>query len=225
VKKRSQQARIKAPGLFSRVASAVCGKTQRLIQPDEALPLVVATYPRQSRWFANELSDTLNITFPSLPRRITDGYRDALSRVPSVVVADLRAINPCTCLGHHHPAAIHSRLTRSLEADTGGNVGEIDLAVESIRKWNPLPLAGLAASCNDDGPEMFESIRFRAALLAVFLHELEHVAYPERPEEEIRSRSNGFFVDTVSELLGAEFSLASTSPRPTSAQHGQLAHA
>ena len=225
MKRRSQQARIKSPGLFSRVASSVCGKAQRLIRSDEALPLVVATYPRQSKWFASELSDTLNITFPSLPRRITDGYRDALSRVPSVVVADLRAINPCTCLGHHHPAAIHSQLTRSLEADTGGHVGEIDLAVESIRKWNPLPLAGLAAACSDGGPETFESIRFRAALLAVFLHELEHVAYPERVEEEIRSRSNGFFANTVSELLGAEFSLTSSALSPTSAQQGQLAHA
>jgi hypothetical protein len=115
-------------------------------------------------------------------------------------------------------------LTRALQADTGGRIGEIDLAVGAIREWNPLPLAGLAAACNDDGPESFEEIRFHVALLAVFLHELEHVAYPERPEAEVRVRSNCFFVDAVGELLGVEFGLASGIPGPLTVEHRHLAH-
>lgn len=223
MKKRLQKPRANGPRVWRRLASAVCGKAQRLIHAGDALPFVVATYPRQSSWFAVELSDALRLTFPALPSRITDSYGDALSRVPSVVVADLREANSCTCLGHHHPSLIHSRLTRSLQADTGGSVGEIDLAVGSIRTWNPLPLAGLAAACKDDGPQVFEDIRFHAALLAVFLHELEHVAYPERAEAEIRTRSNQFFVDAVSELLGFEFSIAAELPETV--DHAHVAHA
>lgn len=225
MRNRSQKPRVKPPGVFSRLASAVCGRTQRLIQAGDALPLVVATYPRQNSWFASELSDALRLTFPALPNRITNSYEDALAQVPSVVVADLRSSNSCTCLGHHHPTVIHSRLTRALQADTGGRIGEIDLAVGAIRKWNPLPLAGLAAACSDDGPEYFEEIRFHAALLAVFLHELEHVAYPDRSETEVRMRSNRFFVDAVGELLGIEFGLGSGMPGPLTVEHRHLAHA
>ena len=75
--------------------------------------------------------------------------------------------------------------------------------------WSCLPRAGLAAACNGSLRDSCEEVRFRAALLAVFLHELEHVAYPERPEEDIRRRSNRFFVDAVGELLGVQFGLAS----------------
>jgi len=190
------------------MVGAVCGRAQRLITAGPSLPLVLATYPRQNSWLAVELSSVLRFTFPALTEEVKRSYRDALARVPTVIVAELRLANVCSCLGHHHPEVTHSLLTKSLQADTGGTVGEIDLAVGSIREWNPLPLAGLAAACNESSRDSFEEARFHAALLAVFLHELEHVAYPERPEAEIRRRSNRFFVDAVGELLGVQFGLA-----------------
>ena len=202
------------PGLLSRMVGAVCGRAQHLITAGPSLPLVLATYPRQNSWLAAELSNSLRMTFPALTEDVKRGYRDALARVPSVIVAELRLANVCSCLGHHHPEVIHSPLTRSLQADTGGTIGEIDLAVGSIRDWNPLPLAGLAAACNESLRDSFEEVRFHAALLAVFLHELEHLAYPERPEDEIRRRSNRFFVDSVGELLGIQFGLASDQSPP-----------
>ena len=209
MRRRAQRRRVRMPGLFSRLLGAVCGRTQRLITAGPSLPLVLATYPRQNSWLAAELSNSLRFTVPALTNEVTQGYRDALSRAPSVIVAELRLANVCSCLGHHHPEVNHSQLTKSLQADTGCAIGEIDLAVGSIREWNPLPLAGLAAACNGSLRDSFEEVRFRAALLAVFLHELEHVAYPERPEEDIRRRSNRFFVDAVGELLGVQFGLAS----------------
>lgn len=205
---RSQRRGVRAPGLLSRMLGSVCGRAQQVITAGPSLPLVLATYPRQSRWLAVELSNSLRFTFPALTEDVKQGYRDALARVPSVIVAELRLANVCSCLGHHHPEAIHSPLTKSLQADTGGVIGEIDLAVGSIREWNPLPLAGLAASCNESSRDSFQDIRFHAALLAVFLHELEHMAYPDRPENEIRGRSNRFFADAVGELLGVQFGLA-----------------
>ena len=183
MKRRSQRRRVQTPGLLSRMVGAVCGRAQRLITAGPSLPLVLATYPRQNSWLAVEFSNSLRFTFPALTEDVKRDYRDALARVPTVIVAELRLANVCSCLGHHHPAVTHSPLTRSLQADTGGAIGEIDLAVGSIREWNPLPLAGLAAACNESLRDSFEEVRFHAALLAVFLHELEHVAYPERPED------------------------------------------
>lgn len=212
MRSRSRRRGVPTPGLLSRMLGAVCGRAQEVIAAGPSLPLVLATYPRQSRWLAAELSSALRFTFPALPEDVKRGYRDALARVPSLIVAELRLANVCSCLGHHHPEAAHGPLTKSLQADTGGAIGEIDLAVGSIREWNPLPLAGLAALCNESSRDSFQEIRFHAALLAVFLHELEHMAYPDRPEDEIRGRSNRFFVDAVGELLGIQFGLAPDNP-------------
>jgi hypothetical protein len=209
MRRRSQRQQARMPGLLSRLVGAVCGRTQRLITAGPSLPLVVATYPRQNGWLAAELSNSLRFTFPALTEDVKKDYCDALARGPAVVVAELRLANVCRCLGHHHPEVLHSPLTKSLQADTGGSIGEIDLAVGSIRKWNPLPLASLAAACNESLRDSFEEVRFHAALLAVFLHELEHMVYPDRAEDEIRSRSNRFYVDAVGELLGIQFGLAS----------------
>jgi hypothetical protein len=209
MRRRSQRRQVQTPGLISRMVGAMCGRAQRLIAAGPSLPLVLATYPRQNGWLAAELSNSLRFTFPALTAAVKGDYGDALARVPSVIVAELRLANACSCLGHHHPELTHSPLTKSLQADTGGAIGEIDLAVGTIRQWNPLPLAGLAAACNESLRDSFEEVRFHAALLAVFLHELEHVAYPERSEDEIRRRSNRFFVDAVGELLGVQFGLTS----------------
>ena len=214
MRRRLQRRRVRMPGLLSRLAGALYGRAQHLITAGPLLPLVLATYPRQSRWLAIELSNSLRITFPALTEEVKQGYFDALARVPSVIVAELRLENVCSCLGHHHPEVIHSPLTRSLQADTGGTIGEIDLAVGSIREWNPLPLAGLAVACNDRLRDSFEEVRFHAALLSVFLHEMEHAAYPERPENEIRQRSNLFFANAVGELLGIQFGLAAEQSTP-----------
>ena len=209
MRRKAQRRRVRMPGLLSRMMGAVCGRAQRLIAAGPSLPLVLAIYPRQNSWLAVELSNSLRFTFPALTEEVKRGYGDALSRAPSIIVAELRLANACSCLGHHHPEVTHSPLTKSLQADSGRAIGEIDLAVGSIREWNPLPLAGLAAACNEGLHDSFEEVRFHAALLAVFLHELEHVAYPERPEEEIRRRSNRFFADAVGDLLGVQFGLAS----------------
>ena len=162
-------------GLLAGFAERIVGKGEALIAAGDSLPLVVASYPRGRSWFAASLGDVLRFTFPSLPAALRSAYADVLAKLPPVVVADLRRRNVCTCLGHHHPQSAHSLLARRIAADTGGGIGEIDLAVEAIRAWNPLPLAGLAAACNEDVARLSEDVRFRAALLSVFLHELEHV--------------------------------------------------
>ncbi len=197
-------------GLLAEVIDRLRGRDQLLIQAGGELPLVVASYPRGNYGFAASLQSALGPTFRSISPDTREAYRDVLARVPSLVVVVLRARNRCTCLGHHHFPGTEGRLARRLSADVGRQVGEIDLAVEAIRRWEPLPLSGLAVA---EGWELaahpsraeLEYERFHTALLSIFLHELEHLAYPDRPEAEIRLRSNEFYLAAVREFVAAEF--------------------
>ena len=202
--------RIHPRSLIAEVIDRLRGSDQLLIQVGNDLPLLVASYPRGSYSFATCLQSAVGPTFRSIGAEIRSSYRDVLANVPSMVVVVLRSRNRCTCLGHHHVPGTESRLARRLSSDTGRRVGEIDLAVEAIRRWEPLPLSGLAVA---EGWEVathpqraeLEYHRFHAALLAVFLHELDHLAYPSRPETEIRHRSNAFYLAAVQEFVAQEF--------------------
>ena len=128
----------------------------------------------------------------------------------TLLVAVLRGTNACGCLGHHHPAGAEGRLARRLASDTGHDVGEIDLAIEAIRKWEPLPLAAIEAQearrdLGDSSLTEFGYFRFHAAVLSIFLHELEHLAFPSRPESVIRQRSNEFYLAAVQDFAAREF--------------------
>lgn len=210
---RHRRRRTHATGLFSQLIGRVVGKGQALISAGDDLPLVLARYPRGRARLADSLREAVASTFPSLPAALRSVYRDALALATPVVIADLRRRNVCDCLGHHHPPASHSGFARAFAAETGRKVGEIDLAIDSIRDWKPLPLSGLAAEawvpeCDRVSKAEFAQARFHAALLAVFLHELEHLAFPERPERQVRERSNQFYVDALRAQLSRDFGLS-----------------
>lgn len=201
-----------AAGLFGQLLARVLGQGQALISAGDDIPVVVARYPRGRGRLAESLREAVTRTFPALPGSIRLLYRETLSRATPIVIADLRRRNVCDCLGHHHPPAAHSNFARAFAAETGRRVGEIDLAIDSIRDWKPLPLSGLAAeawvpACDPVSRSEFAQARFDAALLAVFLHELEHLAFPERPEQQVRERSNRFYVDALRAQLSRDFGL------------------
>lgn len=203
--------RVRPKALAVELAERLLGRGERLIRTGEEMPLVVAGYPRGSARLAAALSESLRFTLPSLPQPVRDSYRSVLAELPSVIVADLRKHNTCSCLGHHHQSATLAS-TRQLSSDTGASVGEIDLAVEAIRAWEPLPLATLAVPASDRKTRTrLADLRFHVGLLSVFLHELEHVAFPERAESEIRARSDDFYRRALraqlNSELGAEFGL------------------
>jgi hypothetical protein len=207
--------RIHPRGLLLQFYDHLRGHDQLLIQAGQELPLVVASYPKGRTWLATSLQSALCSIFRSLPSEQRSAYRDVLDTVPSLVVAELRRANACRCLGHHHPPGTESRLARRLSADTGLRVGEIDLAVQSIRVWQPLPLAALAAAvaASEHSPRAetdaeIEYRRFHTALLAVFLHELEHLAFPERPEQAVRRRSDEFYGSAMREYVREEYGVA-----------------
>jgi hypothetical protein len=209
---RRRRNRAHTDGLLSQLVGRVLGKSEALIPAGDELPLVLARYPRGRAKLAESLRDAVKQTFPALPGSIRSLYQETLARATPVVVADLRRRNPCTCLGHHHPPSSQSGFARALAAETGRPVGEIDLAVDAIRSWEPLPLSGLAVEawvpeCDPDSKSELAQARFHSALLAVFLHELEHLAFPERSEQQVRERSNRFYVNALRAQLSRGFGL------------------
>lgn len=174
------------------------GREQLLVRGPADWPLLLLSYPAKHSNIGEEVQQAWLHTLPALHSPAAVSYRQMLPRLPSMVVVILRPLNPCTCLGHHHPRGTESRLARRLAGDMGGDVGEIDLAWEAIRTWRPQPLSSLAAG------DAFETLHFRVALLAVLLHELEHLAYPDHNEKTVRRTSDGFYAAVMDELLSQD---------------------
>ena len=193
--------KIHVPGLFERVVDRIRGREQRMVRGTLPGPLLLVTHPRGRGEAAEELEAAYSHLLPSLPLPIRSRYEAMLTKLPAMVVVLLRPENPCGCLGHHHVKGTESRLTRRLRADMGDAIGEIDLAWESIRNWQPLPLSSMAA---ESVGEKLGEIHMQAALLAVLLHELEHLAYPDHAEREVRTTSNDFYSAVMDELVRQE---------------------
>lgn len=200
-RRRASRRVVHPPGLLQRLMEAIRGREQLLVRPGQGFPLLLITYPRGKQWVAELLETAYAHTLPALPAELTAPYAQRFQSLPALVVVLLRPKNPCGCLGHFHPPGTESRLSRRLSGDLGHPVAEIDLAYESIRAWEPMPLSSLAASHMG---EALARMRFEAAILAVLLHELHHLAAPDEPEREIRPLSNHFYTGVVQEFVKRE---------------------
>ena len=213
--RRAAPKRLHPPGLLERLLDRVRGRTQRLIRAGDDMPLLLLSFPSNADSAGDEIEAAYSHALRSLNPETRNPYAALFAALPALVVVILRPRNVCGCLGHHHPRGTESRLTRRLAADIGRPVGEIDLAYEGIREWRPQPLSRLAAG---EAGGRFEALHFQAAVLAVLLHELEHLGFPERSEQEIRNRSNAFYAAAMDELLrgetGAGYGMASPPARP-----------
>lgn len=184
-----------------------------MVRGAETLPLLLLSFPKGGQTAAREVAAAYAHTLAGLKPEILAPYLTVFRSLPVMVVVLLRPNNLCGCLGHHHPRGTESRFTRRLAADLGHPIAEIDLAYEGIRKWQPEPLSSLAAG--ELGSRLRE-LHFQAAVLAVLLHEMEHLAFPQKSEQEIRLRSNELYATVMRELVaeesGAAYGMA--SPRP-----------
>jgi len=203
------------PGILQRVMERIRGREQLLVRPGQGLPLLLITYPRGKQFVAREVEAAFAHTLPRLPKTLLAPYTPTLAALPVLVVVILRPLNTCGCLGHYHPRGTESRLARRLAADLGSDVGEIDLAYEEIRKWKPQPISSLAVG--NLGRRLAE-MHFEAALLAVLLHELEHLAFPNKKESDIRTASNELYSGLMRELVrresGQGYGMSSSPPAP-----------
>ena len=192
-------------GILWEILDRVRGRDQMLVRAGDDLPLIVISYPRGQASYAEALQTAVRHTYRQLTPETRQRYAHILPRLPSLVVVILRPRNACSCLGHYHPPGTESRIARRLQSDTGVAVGEVDLAVEAIRRWEPLPLASLAAQPPPSLLSELKLFRFHAALLAVFFHELEHLAFPDLNEHQVRQRSNDFYSASLREFFAQEF--------------------
>lgn len=203
-------------GLLRPLVEWLRGCEQLLVRPPADFPLLLLSYPGGSERVARLLESAYLHTLPALPPAFLEAYRPVLAALPALIVVLLRPDNPCGCLGHFHPRGTESRLTRRLSADLGSPVAEIDLAYQSIRDWKPQPLSSLAAGRLEAG---LADLHFQAALLAVLLHELHHLAAPDADERRIRTASNDFYTALMRELVrqagGADYGMMA-EPRPAS---------
>ncbi|HUQ92957.1 MAG TPA: hypothetical protein VM120_14850 [Bryobacteraceae bacterium] len=190
--RKSVRGRIHSSGLIKSWLEQLRRREQMLIRGPERWPLLLLSYPGRDAAVAEELREAWLYTLPSLTA--AKPYLPTLERLPAIIVVLLRAHNVCTCLGHHHMRGTESRLTRRLAADMGSEAGEIDLAWEAIREWRPHPLTTMRA-------EAFEEAHFRTGLLAVLLHELEHLAYPDHQERAVRHASDDFYREALLEIV------------------------
>ena len=198
------------PGLLWRLYVWLRGREQVLIRPATELPLVLISYARGDEAGLARFREALEETWPALPESLRRRYADILQAAAPLIVILLRRHNICGCLGHRHPPGSESRLTRKLRSLGGVATGELDLAFEAIREWEPLPLSRLALPPEAHTAET-NSFRYQLALLAVFLHELHHLAAPQEREPSVRSQSQQFYSDTLAQFVldrfGVEFGL------------------
>jgi len=192
------------------------GSEQTLVRPAADLPLVLISYSNGDQEGVAHLRQSLEETWLTLSPSFRRRYEAILEKTPSLVVVLLRRRNLCGCLGHHHPRATQSRLTRRLRNLSGVRSGEIDLAFEAIREWEPSPLSRLALP-PEANPEEISSFQWQLALLAVFLHELHHLVEPRQAERAVREQSQSFYADAlahfVSQHFGVEYGLRGDTAR------------
>jgi len=203
------------PGILQRLVDRIRGREQMMVRVGEDLPILLISYPRGKEEEASEVEAAYARILPGLSAETRAPYAPVFRSLPTMIVLLLRPRNLCECLGHHHPPGTESRFTKRLAADLGSPIGEIDLAYEGIREWRPQPLSSMAVA--ELGGRL-EALHFQAAALAVLLHEMEHLAFPEKPEQEIRKRSNRFYAAAMEDLVTAEsgfgYGMAGPSFRP-----------
>jgi len=196
-----------SPGILWRLYITLRGSEQVLVRPAPELPLVLIAHSRRERAPAAELRGALEETWLTIPAEIRRHYDAVLKQVPPIVVVILRRRNPCGCLGHHHHPGTETRIARKLRALGGVPVGELDLAFQAIREWQPLPLSDLAIepAVGAADREELEVFRYRLGLLDVFLHELHHYAAPQEPEHAVREHSQRFYSSVFDAFVQARF--------------------
>jgi hypothetical protein len=178
------------------------GRRYRLARLGEpAASLVVIAHGWRDARVARRVAVALEDDWPGVPERCREAYGEILAGAPELVVLDLRRQNRCGCLGHRHPYVREEPFAEAHEAFRGAAVGEMDIAWKRIEAWPALPLQDTALDTRFfEGSRLdeFRNRQFRLRLLSVFLHETNHLVYPNEPEQSVRSRSLAFYREALS---------------------------
>lgn len=161
---------------------------------------------------ARQLAHSIEHDWSQAPAAAGSSYSGILDQAPALIVVQLVRKNVCGCLGHRHMVVKEAPFAEPHEAFGEVAVGEVDIACERVRAWQPLPLTDTALDTRFlEGSRLdeFRSLQFRLRLLSVFLHETHHLVFPQAPETEVRGRSLAFYRDALADYV--ERSISSLS--------------
>jgi hypothetical protein len=177
----------------------------RLTQfPNDEGPLLVLAHPSGAAPFARLLARSVEEDWSQVPAGARALYGGVLEGVPGLVVVQLVRKNVCGCLGHRHVLVTEEPFAVPHDAFGGVPVGEVDIAYERVRNWQPLPLSDTALDTRflvGTRLDEFRSLQFRLRLLSVLLHEMHHLVSPQAPESEVRGRSISFYRDALADYV------------------------
>jgi hypothetical protein len=172
---------------------------------DEPAPLLVVIAHRwRDTSIARQMRQALEEDWPSVGLVYREAYQTILASAPGLIVLDLRRNNRCGCLGHRHPIVREQPFAEPHEAFRGAGIGEMDIAWQRVEAWPALPLQDTAFDTRFfEGSRLddFRSRQFRLRLLSVFLHETNHLVFPNEAEDTVRARSLNFYRDALSSYV------------------------
>lgn len=167
---------------------------------DRTTPLIVIAHSFRDAAMARLFARVIERDWTSVPAACREAYDDILFKAPELTVVQFRRKNLCRCLGHRHPVVREEPFAEHHEAFGGARVGEMDIAWQTVREWQGLPISDLALDTKfleGSRLEEFHAMQFRLRLLSVFLHETNHLAASQEPESAVLTRSLGFYRDSL----------------------------
>lgn len=175
-------------------------------------PLVLIAHPFWDTAKARQITLAVEQDWAQVPERCHESFDEILFKAPALVVLQLKRINICGCLGHRHLMVKEAPFAEPHDALDGAGVGELDIAFERVRSWQPLPLSDTALDTKflaGSRLNEFHSKQLRLRLLSVLLHEINHLVFPQEGESSVRERSLAFYHDALAHY--AETAMASIS--------------
>jgi hypothetical protein len=184
---------------------AKLARTSEAVPRDEPPPLLVVIAHRwRDTAVARRMQNALEEDWSSVAHVYREVYRTILASAPALIILDLRRKNHCGCLGHRHPIVREQPFAESHEAFHGATIGEVDIAWQRVEAWPALPLQDTALDARFfEGSRLdeFRGRQFHLRLLSVFLHETNHLVFPNEAEDTVRARSLNFYRDAISSYV------------------------
>lgn len=171
---------------------------------DRSKPLVIIAHFFRDAAQARQLARVVEDDWAGAPTRSREAYEEILRKAPGLVIIQLRRKNVCGCLGHRHMVVKEAPFAEFHDAFGGASVGEMDIAYKRVETWQALPLTDTALDTRfleGSRLEEFHAAQIRLRLLSVFLHETNHLVFPNEPEASVRERSLAFYREAMANYV------------------------
>ena len=171
---------------------------------DRSKPLVIIAHFFRDAAQARQLARVVEDDWAVAPTRCREAYEEILRKAPGLVIVQLRRKNVCGCLGHRHMIVKEAPFAESHDAFGVASVGEMDIAYKRVEAWQALPLTDTAFDTRfleGSRLEEFHAAQIRLRLLSVFLHETNHLVFPNEPEASVRDRSLAFYREAMANYV------------------------